>query len=409
MFAAMSVNAQWVQQNAPTTSALLRVSFLNRYTGWACGLNGAMLKTTNGGNNWDIQTTNIVGKELRNVNVIDSNILYSVGFFETIIKTTNGGQNWNIIRDGQIGNGNSYWSSYFINQNTGWICGSGSLIFKTTNGGITFDSVSIPTGYLYDIYFRNPLEGLACGDGAAMYKTTNGGLNWYYITVPVGTQASRFKQFSFINNNTGFIVGQENNKLYKTVNFGTSWDSISRAPGIDDTYTMFFINEYTGWIGGSYGLMCKTTNGGYNWLQENVSQFGNGYFGDLFFYNDTIGWAVGAPGKILYTETGGQITKISNMNTTSRYFELFQNYPNPFNQTTIIKYQMKEGIKSHDNIVKLIIYDISGKEIKTLVDQMQSAGIYKVKLDASFLSSGVYFYKLISEDFNVTKKLIILK
>jgi photosystem II stability/assembly factor-like uncharacterized protein len=404
-----SVNAQWIQQNAPTTSALLRVSFLNKNTGWACGMNGTMLKTTNGGSNWILQTTNITGKELRSINIIDSNILYSVGFFETIIKTTNGGQNWNIIRDGQVGNGNSFWSSYFINSNTGWICGSGSLIFKTTNGGITFDSVSVPTGYLYDIYFRNPLEGLACGDGAAMYKTTNGGLNWYYITVPVGTQASRFKQFSFINNNTGFIVGQENNKLYKTVNFGTSWDSISRAQLMDDTYTLFFANEYTGWIGGSFGLMCKTTNGGYNWYSENVSQFGSGYFGDLFFLNDTVGWAVGAVGKILYTETGGQITKISNNNSVTSGFELFQNYPNPFNHTTIIKYQIKDGYKNQLVAVKLIIYDAAGREIKTLVNQKQPAGVFEVKFDVGNLSSGIYYYKIISENFVSTKKFIIIK
>jgi hypothetical protein len=178
---------------------------------------------------------------------------------------------------------------------------------------------------------------------------------------------------------------------------------------------MFFINEYTGWIGGSYGLMCKTTNGGYNWLQENVSHFGNGYFGDLFFYNDTIGWAVGAPGKILYTETGGQITKISNINTISSNFELFQNYPNPFNASTKIKFDIPMDdpkgtprFRGNDKVV-LKVYDVMGREVETLVSEVKQAGYYSVDFNGSALASGVYFYRIVSGDFVMTKRMILLK
>lgn len=399
-----SANAQWIQQFAPTTSNLLDVKFLNKQTGWTCGYYGTILKTTNGGNNWYSQNSNIYGKSLQCLNIIDSNILYSVGGFETIIKTTNGGQNWLIIKDDQVGSGHSYYSSYFINQNTGWICGSGSIIFKTTNGGNSFDSSAIPVGYLYDIFFRNSNEGLVCGEAATMFRTTNGGLNWNQIIVPVGTQASNFLEFSFINNNTGFIVGFGNNKLYKTTNFGLSWDSVSRAQSYDNSYTLFFVNELTGWIAGSAGFLRKTTNGGLNWWQENVLQFGNGGFGDLYFYNDTIGWAVGTLGKILYTESGGQMLSINNnTNKISNKFILYQNYPNPFNSETKIEFEIIEN-----NFYKLIIYDLLGRKVEEILNRKLEKGNYNISYIAN-LCSGIYFYTLESDKVNFKRKFVIIK
>lgn len=85
-------------------------------------------------------------------------------------------------------------------------------------------------------------------------------------------------------------------------------------------------------------------------------------------------------------------------------YSLKQNYPNPFNPITKISFDIPN--KSY---VSLKIYDILGKEIKTLVGEEKSAGKYIVDFDASFLSSGVYFYKLESGTFFETKRMIILK
>lgn len=85
-------------------------------------------------------------------------------------------------------------------------------------------------------------------------------------------------------------------------------------------------------------------------------------------------------------------------------FKLYQNYPNPFNPSTSIRYQV-ENIKH----IKLVVYDVLGKEIAVLVNERQSPGIYEVSFDAGSLSSGVYYYKLIGEDFIVTKKMVLLK
>ena len=98
-FSFIIANAQWVQQTSGTTNQLLKVKFVNRYTGWTCGYNGIMIKTTNGGINWVIQNTGVPGKSLRSLNVLDLNIIYSAGPFETLIKTTDGGNNWIILKN----------------------------------------------------------------------------------------------------------------------------------------------------------------------------------------------------------------------------------------------------------------------------------------------------------------------
>jgi len=85
-------------------------------------------------------------------------------------------------------------------------------------------------------------------------------------------------------------------------------------------------------------------------------------------------------------------------------FYLAQNYPNPFNPTTSIEYQVASIEK-----VSIKVYDILGREITTLVNEVKSPGIYEVKFDASNLSSGVYFYQLNAGSKTATKKLLLLK
>ena len=93
-------------------------------------------------------------------------------------------------------------------------------------------------------------------------------------------------------------------------------------------------------------------------------------------------------------------------------FSLAQNYPNPFNPTTTIEYSIPK-VRAKDfspqQNVQLKIYDVLGREIKTLVNEKQLPGNYSVKFDASNLPSGVYFYRLQAGDFVATKKMILMK
>jgi len=85
-------------------------------------------------------------------------------------------------------------------------------------------------------------------------------------------------------------------------------------------------------------------------------------------------------------------------------FELTQNYPNPFNPTTKIKYSIP-----NDCFVTMKLYNVVGQEIKTLIHENKNAGYHVLKFDGSGLSSGVYFYKILIDDFVNTKKFILLK
>jgi len=85
-------------------------------------------------------------------------------------------------------------------------------------------------------------------------------------------------------------------------------------------------------------------------------------------------------------------------------YALEQNYPNPFNPSTVIKYQIP-----NDGLVSLKIYDITGQEVKTLINQEQSKGRYEINFDASNLSSGVYFYRLTSGSYTKSMKMMLVK
>ncbi|PID58709.1 MAG: hypothetical protein CR986_07560 [Ignavibacteriae bacterium] len=90
-------------------------------------------------------------------------------------------------------------------------------------------------------------------------------------------------------------------------------------------------------------------------------------------------------------------------------FKLEQNYPNPFNPTTVIEYTIPSNMKREMSNVKLIVYDILGNKVATLVDKQQSSGSYQVKFDGSNLASGIYFYKLQTGNFNQIRKMMLLK
>lgn len=115
---------------------------------------------------------------------------------------------------------------------------------------------------------------------------------------------------------------------------------------------------------------------------------------------DTSGWSVP-----LHFTTRPNVTHLKQKDNTPHSFQLMQNYPNPFNPETIINYQLPMS-----NKVTLKVFDITGKEIQTLVNKYQVQGTYSVTFDATHISSGIYFYKLMSSSgFSQTRKMVLLK
>jgi hypothetical protein len=99
----------------------------------------------------------------------------------------------------------------------------------------------------------------------------------------------------------------------------------------------------------------------------------------------------------LATNTGNNTSLVNS-------YKLHQNYPNPFNPTTKIKFDIPK-----QNFVSLKIYDISGREVASLINGERSSGSYEVEFDGSYLASGTYFYKIQSGDFVEVKKMVLLK
>jgi hypothetical protein len=85
-------------------------------------------------------------------------------------------------------------------------------------------------------------------------------------------------------------------------------------------------------------------------------------------------------------------------------YNLYQNYPNPFNPTTNIKFDVPAA-----SFTSLKVYDINGREVAELVNQNMQAGRYEYSFNAAALSSGIYYFKLVSGEFNQIKKMILLK
>jgi hypothetical protein len=85
-------------------------------------------------------------------------------------------------------------------------------------------------------------------------------------------------------------------------------------------------------------------------------------------------------------------------------YSLGQNYPNPFNPMCNVQFTMCNA-----GNVRIVVYDVMGREVQTLVNERMNAGTYEVKFDGSGLPSGVYFYKMVTENFTETKKMLLIK
>lgn len=208
---------------------------------------------------------------------------------------------------------------------------------------------------------------------------------WTNIT-PTFKPAGRWFTYAINTKlNNVVIFGGENSSgifgdLWKFSLTANSWDSISQGilkPSARYGHTAIYVSS-----------------------SDKMIIFG-GY--DNAFNNDT--WQF----------TNISTTGINNISNIAESFQLFQNFPNPFNPKTIISYTIGTSQLAVGNNVSLIVYDMLGKEVSTLVNQKQNAGTYSVSFNGTNLPSGIYFYKLeILNDrsqkvFTDTKKMIVVK
>ncbi len=362
-----------ISPSSNSTADFYSIEMIDDNTGYICGSKSAVYKTTNAGVNWDslvipIIPSNLVLSKVDFVNSQTGWIFsrYATGNDSSIFKTTDGGMNWFKQKFGTIsGSENSVFSACMIDANTGWLLNSKPRPWKTTNGGLTWDSTSLGDNYLagnlYDIKMLNAFTGYCVGSNNRVYRTTNGG--------------------------------------------ATPWSNVSiSSTTVLTLYTCEFINSLEGVVTGSYGFAYYTTNGGVTWINKTVSSGTSDIYGS-FLTPDGKVFAVSLLSACIFKNSNLMSVGINNkFELIPDEFVLKQNYPNPFNQSTVISYHLP----LRTNVI-LKVFDISGREVSTIINTTQDAGIYNISFNAENLSSGIYFYRLQAGNFSQTGKMILVK
>jgi hypothetical protein len=416
--------SQFEELNSGVTSELTSssncLSGNHYFQGWACGVNGVVIRSTGASSIWlnlsghgiptDVSLDNICG--------LDSNNAIVCGHLNSntwVWKTTNGGQNWLQVFNQPNGRINAVW---MINYVQGFMqgnpVGARWSLWKTINGGVNWDS-----------------SGLNL-------PQANNELGW-----PNSLSMPMFEGYPSSDSNKIWF-GTNNARIYYSSDYGAHWMAQLTAPEQNSVCIMFGLGG-TLYAGGSTFAL-KTTNYGTNWTLDTVP--GSGYItgitcliamfvltrGDTIYeryqnnwyphyhspsgvykYVDNKGlgnwvdhYAVGSNGGITFMCVGEGVQKISS--EIPNMFSLSQNYPNPFNPVTKIKFDvpLDSRLRGNDNVT-LKIYDVLGREITTLVNEKLSPGTYEIEWDASNYPSGVYFYKLITADYTETRKMVLVK
>lgn len=395
--------AQWIPQTSGTTGTFSGIACFSSLPVVVSVAGSKIYKTTNSGTNWINVAYPLPENSLSDVVISGPTTIWALGN-ALVLKSTNSGTNWV-----KMTAPNRYWSAgYFLNDNTGWICGTTDTIIKTTNGGVNWtihQNNLYADSYNYGIHFTSSLIGFMCGFDAILNKgyilrTINGGSSWAEI---FQTTAS-MQTITMINSNTGFATST--GKIFKTTNSGTNWSEFTIS-GAGALYGLNFpVNEQTGYTGGIGGKMYKTTNAGVNWYQITSGTTNHIRAIDFNFSSNTTGYAVGNAGTILYTTNGGGA--FVNLSTISSEipdrFNLEQNYPNPFNPSTTISFEVPET-----GIMKLAIYNMLGELTEELINSELKPGSYSVTWNAADKPSGIYFCKMYGNGFTDTKKMILVK
>jgi photosystem II stability/assembly factor-like uncharacterized protein len=425
----------WIVQFNSSSNALYSINNKSNF-GCAVGFNGTIITTTNSGTNWSLNTRGTEDNSLTDIHFVNQLTGWVIGWGGVIHSTTTGGRIWTKQNSNTTSNLNSV---YFTSAQTGYVIGNSGILVFTTNGGSNWTSTGISVENLNSIHFINASTGIVCGNNGALLRTTNAGASWNVIVTGITTSLT---DISFPSSTTGYIVSSFL-PLLKTTNSGLNWIQLSiPVPGGN---SISFVNDNIGYINGG-GQLLKTTNGGINWVNLSVSQgfyisfrstalgwsvggtandsilisgTNNGgaswnrltskltnMVSGIFMLSDSTGWCIGNSGVILRTSNGGGIlTNIKDpVNLLPDNYILSQNYPNPFNPVTNIEFSVPSA-----SFVKLVIFDITGREIETLVNAELKAGVYKIDWNAVNYPSGVYFYKVVTEDFIETKKMILVK
>jgi photosystem II stability/assembly factor-like uncharacterized protein len=398
----------WTPQASGTLTVLNSVKAVSGMICWAAGNNGTVRRTTDGGATWIDGNPNpgMIPGNVENIEAIDANNAWcstSPGPNTFIYKTTNGGNIWTVVYANTGGFINAI---KMVSSAAGYAFGSpvSNLwnILITTNAGTTWLPLPTrPAGSAGEQGFNNCVQvsmpfmwfGASLG---SVYRSTNGGINWTSAPTPgiiVYVQALHFN-----SQTTGFASGTI---MDKSTDGGSTFFQLPVPGGGNINGIEGAGNDF--WYVRGMDIY-RSTNGGDNWTIVHTSVYS---LLAIDFIDNTSGclegWAAGYGGTVIKM-TGLTVSTAHNQNGLPETYKLEQNYPNPFNPVTKIDFSIPQA-----GFVRLIVNDLLGRESAVLLNEYKNAGNYSVRFDASNLASGVYFYKLETEDFTAVKKMLLVK
>ncbi|MBN8545982.1 MAG: T9SS type A sorting domain-containing protein [Ignavibacteria bacterium] len=448
-----------VPMPAYSTATFWSIDMLDNNNGFISGTNSAIYKTTNGGVSWDsVATTGIpAGTTLRKIDFVSPTVGWVFAgapstLTNFIFKTTDGGATWTAQSHGiAAASAGQVYGANMLNENYGVLVTWEPRPYTTRDGGATWvrDSTSDNHGgFLYDVKVIDTTLSYAVGSSGRIYKKVNGSTVWDLIPNPTGTSYS-FNSLEVYSPNTFSVFGATGTFLL-TTDAGLTW-SVKNTSGATlqgSHFSMSNNNTYAWFAVGANGFMFKNTlsivpvelaslsatvaGTDVNLMWTTASELNNNGF-EIERKSGEGSWS-----KVAFVKGNGTTTKISEYAYTDKgvktgkyqyrlkqidfdgsfsysyavevevgtpmTFELSQNFPNPFNPTTTISYRIPET-----SGVTLKIFDVTGTEVMTLVNQKQEAGSYTINFDATNFASGMYIYKIEAGKYSSVKKMMLMK
>lgn len=403
LFTVSPLKAQWQQLNFPNQIIkCFAMSGSNIFVS-TIGVANIYLSTDNG-TNWVPANGNLGARNISAITLAGSNLF--LGSFDGVFKSTNNGTNWVSVNNGlpnflDVGGFAVLGSNIFVGTNYG--------VYLSSNQGTNWTSVS--NGLTHPSVYTFLVSGttLFAGTYYGVFKSTNNGTNW--LPANDGMSNSAVHTLAMIGANLfagSWTSSLDSSNIYMSTNFGGNWIKVKNGLPASDVYALAVSGTTLFAAMGKIvcpeapGGVFMSSNNGTTWINKNQG-FNNPCIYALLITNSSI--FAGTNSQGIWKRSISEIIGIQNVSSElPREYKLYQNYPNPFNPNTNIEFSI-----SKKSLVELIIFDVKGKEISKLVNGNLEAGVYRYNYDGSHLSSGVYFYKLITENFSQTRKMILLK